>query len=105
MRLTLYKPLPDFLTIKESKIEGLGLFATEDIPNGTPLGISHYIFPDVATIRTPLGGFYNHSNDPNCKKELMMPDNCNYWILEAIKDIKAGDEITVDYTFYKVDDE
>ena len=27
----MYKPLPDSLTIKDSKIEGLGLFATEDI--------------------------------------------------------------------------
>lgn len=98
----MYRPLPDFLTIKDSKIEGLGLFATEDIPNGTPLGISHYQFPDCPTLRTPLGGFYNHSDDPNCKKKLMISgdnDYC-YYILDAIKDIKAGEEITVSYTLY-----
>ena len=27
----MYKPLPDYITIKESPIEGLGLFATEKI--------------------------------------------------------------------------
>lgn len=98
----MYRPLPDFLTIKQSKIEGLGLFATEDIPNGTPLGISHYQIPNIniPLLRTPLGGFYNHSDDPNCKKTLMITNHHNYFILDAIKDIKAGDEITVSYTMY-----
>ena len=27
----MYNPLPDYITIKESSINGLGLFATEDI--------------------------------------------------------------------------
>ena len=36
----MYKPLPDSLTIKESNIEGLGLFATCSISKGTNLGIS-----------------------------------------------------------------
>ena len=27
-----YRPLPDGVTIKRSPIEGLGLYATEDIP-------------------------------------------------------------------------
>ena len=27
-----YKPLPDFLTIKESDIHGLGLFTKKDLP-------------------------------------------------------------------------
>ena len=96
----MYRPLPDFLTIKESKIEGLGLFAAEDIPSGTSLGISHYQIPNIPLLRTPLGGFYNHSDDPNCKKTLMITNHCNYFILDAIKDIKAGDEITVEYTLY-----
>ncbi len=97
----MYRPLKDFLTIKESKIEGLGLFATKDIPNGTSLGISHYSITGSPLMRTPLGGFYNHSDDPNCEKTIMQFDKGHYFILDAIKDIKAGDEITVSYTFYK----
>jgi hypothetical protein len=34
-----WRPLPDSITIKESKIEGLGVFATKDIPLDTDLGI------------------------------------------------------------------
>ena len=36
-----YKPLPKNLTIKQSKIHGLGLFATEDIKKQHEFGISH----------------------------------------------------------------
>ena len=93
----MYRPLPDFLTIKQSKIEGLGLFATEDISDGTSLGVSHYHAPlPNELMRTPLGRFYNHSDNPNCKKEKRWHE----YILIAIKDIKAGDEITVSYTLY-----
>ena len=62
----MYNPLPKELTIKKSKIDGLGLFAIEDIPKETSLGMSH-VKVDGEYIRTPLGGFYNHSDDPNCK--------------------------------------
>ena len=37
----MYKPLPESLTIKTSKVNGLGLFAEEDIAQGTNLGMSH----------------------------------------------------------------
>ena len=36
-----YKPLPPFVTIRPSWIEGLGVFATHEIKKGTELGISH----------------------------------------------------------------
>ena len=54
-----WRPLPDFITIKESKIEGLGIFATKDIKEGSDLGISHVYdkrFPD-GYIRLPIGAF------------------------------------------------
>ena len=44
-----WRPLPESITIKESKIEGLGVFATQDIQVNTDLGISHVYdkrFPD-----------------------------------------------------------
>ena len=37
----MYKPLPKVVTIKESSIEGLGLFAPEDIPVNTLIGRIH----------------------------------------------------------------
>lgn len=68
IKKTSWRPLPDFLTIKESKIEGLGVFATRNLPKGFDLGISHIFderFPD-GYIRLPLGGFINHHEIPNC---------------------------------------
>ena len=104
-----YKPLPESITIKESSIHGLGLFATEDIPAGTDLGETHYYLSGMM-IRTPLGGFYNHSDNPNSKrvaKERIRPFGTERAIvysykLMTLKDIKAGEEITVTYTLYKI---
>ena len=59
-----YKPLPDVVTIKDSGIHGLGLFAKEDIYDNTKIGLG-WLVVGAELIRTPLGGFYNHSNDPN----------------------------------------
>ena len=66
----MYKPLPKCLTIKKSPIEGLGLYATEDIKANTFLGITHILDENFENnyIRTPLGGFYNHSNNPNIRR-------------------------------------
>jgi hypothetical protein len=36
-----FRPLKPYLTVKKSGIEGLGLFATEDIPVGEVIGITH----------------------------------------------------------------
>ena len=38
----MYKPIPDSLTIKPSKVNGLGLFAKEAIPQATNLGMTHF---------------------------------------------------------------
>jgi len=101
----MYKPLPDTLTIKTSQVDGLGLFAKENIGQGTNFGMSHVEIEDTI-IRTPLGGFINHSGDANCVKvELRMTnEKLNYkkWNLVALQDIKEGEELTVRYTFYKV---
>ena len=63
----MYRPLPKELTIKNSPIEGLGLYAKEDIKNNVFLGVTHIRDEQFENkyIRTPLGGFYNHSNNPN----------------------------------------
>ena len=66
----MYRPLPDFLTIKKSPIEGLGLYATQDIKANSFIGLTHVQDNnfDNGYIRTPLGGFYNHSNNPNIRR-------------------------------------
>ena len=106
----MYKPLPESLTIKPSKINGIGLFADQKIMQGTNLGMSHLKIGDTI-FRTPLGGFINHANEPNCvKAELRMTSedmkghvyNYKKWNLITIRDIKEGEELTTRYTFYSV---
>tara|TARA_Y100000591_G_scaffold84609_1_gene71335 strand:+ start:43 stop:456 length:414 start_codon:yes stop_codon:yes gene_type:complete len=66
----MYRPLPKELTIKNSKIEGLGLFATAKIKKNSYIGLTHIrdeMF-EGKYIRTPLGGFYNHSRESNIMK-------------------------------------
>jgi len=96
----MYKPLPKNLTIKKSKINGLGVFATKDINNNNVLGVSHIkdLKAENGYWRTPLGGFINHSTYPNCKKSKNKFTNNLY--LKAIRDIKKGEELTVYYTLY-----
>ena len=100
-----YKPLPDSVIVKDSPIHGYGLFAIDNILYGTDLGISHIFavgFKDNH-IRTPLGGFINHSDTPNCEKVRCHDDSTlNYYNLYTIKDIKSGEELTVAYTIYTV---
>ena len=100
----MYKPLPESLTIKESGINGLGLFANQKINKATNLGTTH-IKMDDTIIRTPLGGFINHANEPNCVKvELLLSEGSNRkkWNLMTTQDIKKGEELTLRYTFYNI---
>ena len=98
-----YRPLPEFLTIGKSKIEGLGLIAKSNIEEGTDLGISHVYderFPDNY-IRLSLGGFINHHEIPNCKAFFSKEDSelglINHIRLMTIKSVKKGEELTVSY--------
>ena len=112
----MYKALPDCLTIDKSKIHGLGLFATEDIDKDTNLGISHVKNTSSKFennyVRTPLGGCINHSDDPNCIKfipnvvvapdvKVSLPD---YMSLKTIRKIRKGEELTVTYTLYSIEE-
>ena len=98
----MYKPLPNYLTIRVSGIEGLGLFATAKIEQGTNLGVCHIPNEDYENgyIRTPLGGFINHSDNPNVVKMEIISDRRYHLI--ATRDIDEGEEITVEYTLYNV---
>ena len=92
-----YRPLPKSLTIKPSGIEGLGLFATQDIKAGTQLGVTHIIISDDI-IRLPLGGFINHTDNPNC----IRINVANKSYLHTLKDIKQDEELTLKYVMYRI---
>jgi len=93
-----YRPLPNVVTIINSPIDGLGLFATQDIPAGYELGVSHVrdVRFENGYIRTPLGGFYNHSDDPNCEAY----KDEDFIRLRTIKDVALGEELTGFYWLY-----
>jgi len=98
----MYKPLPDGITIKESKVQGLGLFATQQFNKGIVFGIVHIKNKNFSHgyIRTALGAFYNHSEEPNCVTLQ------GYWhqipvvYLQSIRNIDSGEELTAKYTLY-----
>ncbi len=93
----MYQPLPDQLYIRRSAIDGMGLFAKEDIEGNVNLGLTHIVV-DGELIRTPLGGFVNHSDEPNCIKL----KEGNRYNLFTLRDIKVEEEITLKYTFYEI---
>ena len=98
-----YKPLDSRLTIKPSNIDGLGLFAVPDVKAGEVLGISHVYderFKD-RFIRTPLGGFINHSEDPNLEAVI----DGDYRYVKTIKDVEDGEELTLLYNLYNLGNE
>ena len=99
----MYRPLPKELTIKESDIQGLGLFAVEEIRPGV-IGIGWVKHDDHVFrngyVRTPLGGFVNHSDDPNCEKQVH--ESVGLIWLKAIRNIEPDEELTVTYTLYDV---
>ena len=102
----MYNPLPDCLTIEKSDIHGLGLFATCNIWKDTNLGIAHINiigFPHDYC-RTPLGGFYNHSDNPNCNLIEKYDPATLFYVqnLITITNILKGDEITCKYTLYSL---
>tara|TARA_Y100001951_G_C11097661_1_gene160223 strand:+ start:188 stop:472 length:285 start_codon:yes stop_codon:yes gene_type:complete len=93
----MFKPLPDGLLIQKSSIDGQGLFTNKFIEENEKLGLSHIVV-EGEIIRTPLGGFVNHSNNPNCIKE----QEGDKYYLYTLRNIKAWEEITCKYTFYKI---
>jgi len=86
-RLKQYQPLPSGLTVADSRISGQGLFTTRRLVMGT--------------IRTPLGGFINHSDEPNCQRsQVRIRPGFDKWSITVIEDIEEGDELTLKYKLY-----
>lgn len=111
--------------LKPSPLGGIGIFATHDIPTGTQVFTQEFKprkakIKDIPTEfmkyciyindeeclcpehfdRMEIGWYMNHSDDPNIGKKEKMIDVVNDIQKRddyAIKDIKAGDEILIDY--------
>ena len=108
-----YRPLPNGLYIGVSSIEGQGLYTDRALTKGCQLGESHY---RIATndapskhaeenktifIRTPLGGFINHSDKPNChRSQIRVKPGLDKWTITVVEDVSPGDELTLKYTMY-----
>ena len=100
-----YNPLPEYLAIGPSQIHGAGILAIEDIPGEVVIGITHVYDPNFQHnyIRTPLGGFVNHSETANC--ELIEDDeDTDYKKLKTIRKIQSGEELTLKYSLYEICD-
>jgi len=96
-----YRPLPDSLTILKSKIEGLGLYSTNIIEGGRILGIAHVYNEEFEDnyIRTPIGGFINYSNTPNCYTTAIDNQSKNLSLV-TLREIQIGEELTLKYHMY-----
>ena len=81
-----YRPLPKNLKICNSEIEGHGIFANCDIKKGTDLGSTHIKCQHGGYVRTPLGGFVNHSLQNNC--ELFVKEDWDDYLVYNIRSIK-----------------
>ena len=92
----MYKPLPKSLTIKKSPIEGLGLYAVSNIKANCFIGLTHIQDKNFENgyIRTPLGGFYNHSNEPNVRRV----------VSDVIPKLECGDPIDESLDAEKIPD-
>ena len=87
--------------IKDSNIEGQGVFASEKIKKNCIIGPAYEIIGEVndkyiAGDITILGLMHNHSNTPTAKPEIY--NDTIYF--EALTNIKKGQEITCDYNEY-----
>jgi hypothetical protein len=91
-RLSLMEDLIDqpekHVYIDDSEIEGKGLFAGKDFIKGDKIALAR-----SGNNRTPAGRYSNHSDSPNSKG--IIEGNNGFFL--AIKDIKKGTEITINY--------
>jgi len=74
----------------------LGLFATIDIKKNTFIGVTHVRDEQFENkyIRTPLGGFYNHSNDPTVIR----------MVTDVLPKLKFGDSLDPNANTQKLKD-
>ena len=91
--------MPNNLKIKKSKIDGHGIFAKNNLKKGVDLGSTHIKVPMIlGYIRTPLGGFLNHSNKPNCVLQITRDwDDYIVYNVFTTRLIKKNEELLLEY--------
>lgn len=105
--------------VAPSPLGGRGVFALEAIAEGDVVEVCPVIVVPADALEaldgTPLrdhwygwgedgdgavamghGSFYNHADDPNC--EYLAHDVLDALVIRALRDIEAGEELTIDYT-------
>jgi SET domain-containing protein len=105
------------VTVRESPGKGRGVFAARDISAGTVLDLAHCIpFPKDALKGTPIEHhlfdceqdnqkcivlgvqqLVNHADAPNCDWEVVVDGGQRMHKLYTMRDIKAGEELSIDY--------
>ncbi len=92
-------PLPK--EVKLLDIEGnWQIVAQEFLPENSMIGLAFvkidYKFLLGGVLRTPLGAYLLHSDNPNC----LLQTNTEYWYLWAQKDIFIHHPLTINYNLY-----
>ena len=82
--------------IKDSDIQGKGVFSTKKISPGEFINIALFKTDDFYDTTT-FGGMINHCSKPNCRTRY----EGEYYRTYATKNINPGDELTVDYSLNK----
>lgn len=83
------------VVVAPSHIEGLGLFATADIPEGEAIAPAR-----LGSKRTPAGRYTNHAKSPNAMMVASVDGDFYLFAMRTIKGCAGallGEEITVDY--------
>ena len=110
-----------YIEVKESPVHGKGLFAKIDIPEEEVLSIikgeyidgfecerregenNNYIFwhcdDNYIDVKNELMKYINHDCDPNCYVD---DGDETTLTLVSSKDIKAGEEISIDYAYEEI---
>ena len=83
----------NFVTARSS-IHGDGAFATRAFSSGDSIGIMVSSFTTTSMVRTKLGRFINHSDNPNA---LMHNVRDDVYEAQALRGIAAEEEITISY--------
>jgi len=78
------------------------LYSTKSLPHARFIGVTHVPNDKFENgyIRTPLGGFINHSDTPNCEVRQDVDGNL---MLFTLRPIPSDEEITLKYNLYSVD--
>lgn len=116
-----YEPIPyNMVDLVNTADKGFSIVSKYDMAPGVCVGIGWYVnanakehllnptSSEICKIRTPLGGFINHSNNPNCevkheevlrykKKTEKETIHADHWLLYVSKAISAGDELLINY--------